>query len=65
MTAAGDSGQPVALGAGPLAEAFDALATSIVDDIAPVVETAGCTARMLEKVERALDPPADGDPAPE
>ena len=57
MSAAGDEGTPVALGAGPLAEAFDALASSIVDDIAPVVETAGCTARMLEKVELALTPP--------
>ncbi len=65
MAAAGDSGQPVALGTGPLAEAFDALATSIVDDIAPVVETAGCTARLLEKVELALTPPADRAPTPE
>jgi hypothetical protein len=60
MAAAGDDGAPVALGTGPLAAAFDALATVIVDDIAPVVETAGCTARMLEKVERALDPPTEG-----
>ncbi|MGH9016510.1 MAG: Mrp/NBP35 family ATP-binding protein [Acidimicrobiales bacterium] len=47
MAAAGDAGQPVALGGGPLAEAFDALATAVVEDIAPVVETTGCTARML------------------
>ncbi|HXQ43705.1 MAG TPA: Mrp/NBP35 family ATP-binding protein [Acidimicrobiales bacterium] len=59
MAAAGDSGDPVALGTGPLADAFDALATAIVDDVAPVVETAGCTARMLEKVELALTPPAE------
>ena len=62
MSAAGDDGEPVALGAGPLAQAFDALATSIVDDVAPVVETAGCTARMLEKVELALTPPIDPEP---
>ena len=55
MSAAGDAGDPVALGTGPLAAAFDTLATTIVDDVAPVVETAGCTARMLEKVELALD----------
>jgi ATP-binding protein involved in chromosome partitioning len=56
MSAAGDTGAPVALGTGPLAEAFDALATSIVETVAPVVETSGCTARMLEKVELALKP---------
>ena len=54
MAAAGDAGAPVALGTGPLAAAFDALATAIADDIAPVVETAGCTARLLERVEAAL-----------
>ena len=54
MSAAGDAGDPVALGTGPLAEAFDLLATAIADDIAPVVETSGCTARMLEKVELAI-----------
>jgi ATP-binding protein involved in chromosome partitioning len=59
MAAAGDAGTPVALGTGPLAGAFDGLAAAIVDDIAPVVETSGCTARMLEKVELALTPPTD------
>jgi ATP-binding protein involved in chromosome partitioning len=54
MAAAGDSGQPVALSTGPLADAFDALATTIADDIAPVIETAGCTARLLERVEASL-----------
>jgi hypothetical protein len=58
MAAAGDTGQPVALGTGPLAEAFDALATTMVESVAPVVETAGCTARLLEKVELAVGPPA-------
>ncbi|HVC70311.1 MAG TPA: Mrp/NBP35 family ATP-binding protein [Acidimicrobiales bacterium] len=55
MSTAGDTGDPVALGTGPLAEAFDALATTIADDIAPLVETSSCTARLLEKVELALD----------
>ena len=54
MGVGGDAGEPVALGTGPLAEAFDDLATTITETIAPVVETAGCTARMLEKVEEAL-----------
>jgi ATP-binding protein involved in chromosome partitioning len=55
MAAAGDAGAPVALGAGPLAEAFDALAERVVSDIAPLVEPSGCTARLLERVEQALD----------
>ena len=59
MAAAGDTGQPVALGTGPLAVAFDSLATTLVDTVAPVVETAGCTARLLEKVELAVGPPAE------
>jgi ATP-binding protein involved in chromosome partitioning len=59
MAEAGDSGRPVALGTGVLADAFDALATAVVNTIAPVVETAGCTARLLENVERALPPLAE------
>jgi len=55
MAPAGDAGSPVALAHGPLAEAFDALAVRIVDDIAPVVEVAGCTARLLERVEQAVE----------
>jgi ATP-binding protein involved in chromosome partitioning len=64
MSAAGDAGTPVALGRGPQAEAFEALATRIVDDIAPVVEVSGCTARLLEHVELALTPAGDGAPDP-
>lgn len=55
MAPAGDAGIPVALGTGPLSEAFDALAGRIVTDIAPVVEVAGCTARMLDDIGHALD----------
>jgi hypothetical protein len=44
----------VAGGDSALAEAFDAIATRITDDVAPVVEVAGCTAHMLEHVEAAL-----------
>ena len=55
MAAAGDAGAPVALGTGPLAEAFDQLAARIADDVAPVVEVSGCTARLLDHVEQALD----------
>jgi ATP-binding protein involved in chromosome partitioning len=55
VAAAGDSGTPVALAGDGLAEVFDALATRVVQDIAPVVEVSGCTAQMLERVEAALD----------
>jgi ATP-binding protein involved in chromosome partitioning len=55
MAAAGDAGTPVALASGALGRAFDALATRIAQDIAPVVEVSGCTARLLERVEAALD----------
>ncbi len=54
VVAGGDNGVPVAMGDGPLADIFEALATRIVTDIAPVVEVTGCTAQMLERVEQAL-----------
>jgi ATP-binding protein involved in chromosome partitioning len=54
MSAAGDDGSPVALGPGAAGDAFRALAARILTDIAPRVEMSGCSARMLENVERAL-----------
>jgi ATP-binding protein involved in chromosome partitioning len=54
MAPAGDGGDPVALGAGPLADAFEALARVVAEDIAPVVEVTGCTATMLERVAQAV-----------
>jgi hypothetical protein len=42
-------------GEGPTAEAFDSIAGRIVDEILPLVEMSGCTARMLDRVEAALD----------
>ena len=42
-------------GEGPTAEAFDAIAARITDEILPLVEMSGCTARMLDRVEAALD----------
>ncbi len=52
--AAADAGEPAALGRGPLALAYRAIAERIATEIAPPVEMAGCTARMLERVEEAL-----------
>lgn len=54
MAAAQEAGEPVTLKAGLLADAFRALAKRILTDAAPPVEMAGCTARLLERVERAL-----------
>ena len=51
----GDTGQPIALGDGPAAEAFRAIAEVIVNEAVPPVEMAGCSARMLEAAVAALD----------
>ncbi len=55
VSAGGDTGDPVALGEGPAAASFAAIAAAIVDEIAPPVEMAGCTARMLDLAAEALD----------
>jgi ATP-binding protein involved in chromosome partitioning len=55
VSAGGDTGQPVALGEGPAAEAFREIATRIVDEAVPPVAMAGCSARMLDAAMRALD----------
>src|SRR4051794_24032029 len=48
VAAGGDSGEPVALtGVGPAADAFRAIAAVIATEVAPPVEMAGCSARML------------------
>ncbi len=52
----GDTGAPVSLdGSGAAADAFRAIARSIIDDIAPPTNMAGCSARMLMLVSAALD----------
>ncbi|MBW3548126.1 MAG: Mrp/NBP35 family ATP-binding protein [Actinobacteria bacterium] len=56
VSAGGDTGAPVALGEGPAAEAFHAIAGRIVDEAIPPVDMAGCTARLLDSVEAALGP---------
>ena len=56
VSAGADRGEPVALGTGPAADAFIALARRIAEEAVPPVEMAGCTARMLENVEKALGP---------
>jgi ATP-binding protein involved in chromosome partitioning len=51
----GDAGEPVALGDGPAAEAFRALATRLVEEAVPQAEMAGCSARMLDAAMANLD----------
>lgn len=55
VSAAGDSGTPVALGDGPAGAAFRAIAARIVDDAVPPASMAGCSARMLDAAVAALD----------
>jgi len=50
----GDEGRPAALGEGAAADAFRAIAEKIVLDVAPLVELTGCSARMLDAIEKAL-----------
>jgi ATP-binding protein involved in chromosome partitioning len=54
LSAGGDTGDPVAAGEGPMAEVFAEMARVVAEEVAPVVETAGCTARLLERVEAAV-----------
>lgn len=51
----GDAGDPVALGEGPAAEAFRALADVVVDQAVPQADMAGCSARMLDAALANLD----------
>ena len=50
-----DAGAPVALGEGPAAEAFRAIAARIAEEAVPPVAMAGCSARMLDAAVAALD----------
>jgi ATP-binding protein involved in chromosome partitioning len=55
VASSGDTGEPVALGEGPAADAFRAIAARIVEEAVPPMEMAGCSARMLEAAVAALD----------
>jgi ATP-binding protein involved in chromosome partitioning len=55
VAAGGDAGTPVALDEGsPLAEVFDGIAESVIT-IVPVVPMDGCSVRLLERVEAAVE----------
>jgi ATP-binding protein involved in chromosome partitioning len=55
VSAGGDTGEPIALGAGAAADAFRTIAERIVTDAVPPTEMAGCSARMLQAAVAALD----------
>ena len=63
VAAGGDTGTPAALTSGTaVGDAFAALADRIATEVMPIVEMAGCTARLLDAVEAKLGPAAS--PAP-
>ena len=62
VAAGGDAGDPIALGEGPAADAFRAIAQVILSEAIPPAEMAGCSARMLDAAIAALDA-ADADGA--
>ncbi len=56
VAAGGDAGTPVALDEGhELAKVFASLAEEVVTTIAPVIAMDGCSARLVERVEAAVD----------
>ena len=57
VAAGGDAGEPAVLSGGAASDAFMALADRMVE-LVPPVEMSGCTARMLDNIEKALGPSA-------
>ena len=51
----GDHGHPISLGEGPAADAFRAIARTLIDEVVPPADLAGCSARMLGAMTAALD----------
>jgi ATP-binding protein involved in chromosome partitioning len=54
LAAAGDAGIPVAGGAGELAGIFADVARVVAEEVAPLIETSSCSARLIERVEAAV-----------
>jgi ATP-binding protein involved in chromosome partitioning len=50
----GDLGTPIALGEGPAAEAFRAIARTLIDEVVPPADLAGCSARLMGAMDAAL-----------
>jgi len=51
----GDTGAPIALGQGPAADAIGQIVDQLVNELAPPVAMAGCSARILDAAMAALD----------
>jgi ATP-binding protein involved in chromosome partitioning len=54
LAAAGDAGTPVADGDGELPTLFAELARVVAEEVAPLLETSSCSARLIERVEAAV-----------
>ena len=56
LAAAGDAGVPVVLAneGSETATVFEELARVVAEEVAPLIETESCTARLLERVEAAV-----------
>ena len=54
LAAAGDAGTPVASGQGELATVFSELARVVAEEVAPLVESSSCSARLIERVAAAV-----------
>lgn len=57
VASGGDLGQPVAGRFGPTAGIFADMAERIATEVAPVIDTNGCSARMLEALDAAVGAP--------
>ncbi len=51
----GDNGNPIVLGEGPAAQAFQDMVAVIVEEAIPPTEMAGCTARLLEAARDSIE----------
>jgi ATP-binding protein involved in chromosome partitioning len=54
LATAGDAGLPVAAGDGELAGIFAELARTVAEEVAPLLETSSCSARLVERVKAAV-----------
>jgi ATP-binding protein involved in chromosome partitioning len=55
LAAGGDAGVPVALGGNrELAAVFEEMARVVAEEVSPLVDAQGCSARLIERVEAAV-----------
>jgi len=51
----GDAGDPVVLKEGPAASAYKEIVENLINELAPPIDMDGCSARLLDAVESALN----------